>query len=369
MRQARWLAEWRESAGKPVFYHVISRVVDRRFAFGPEEKEKFRALMRLQEKFTGCRVVSYCLMCKHFHLLLEVPPMAEGGLSDEVLLKRLSAIYSEAFVAGVAKELADAKTEAYVNDGGLDESVKGIHERFTYRMHNLGEFMKGLLQRFTQWFNRAHSRTGRLWEDRFKSVIVEDGVAAKTISAYIDLNPVRAGMVNEPADYRWSSYGEAIGGGAKGNGKVARAGLVRALRAHQEIGADADLWVSGVSQEYRKLLMAGAVGKTAESVGRDGKMAMKTLRKGISEEDSEKEGGQDGEISLGRVLRCRVRYFTDGAVIGCRSFVDEAFVKSRDRFGKKRQNGARKLRGTAAPAAGLLWSLRDLKKDILVPGY
>jgi hypothetical protein len=64
------------------------------------------------------------------------------------------------------------------------------------------------------------------------------GVAAKTIAAYIDLNPVRAGMVKDPADYRWSSYGEAIGGGAKGSGRTARAGLVRALRAHQGVGAD-----------------------------------------------------------------------------------------------------------------------------------
>ena len=250
-----------------MFYHVISRVVERRFAFGVEEKEKFRALMRLQEKFTGCRAVSYCLMDNHFHILLEVPPMADGGLSDEELLKRLSAIYSEAFVAGVAKELADARTAVYAEEVGLEEALAAIHKRFTYRMHDLGEFMKGLLQRFTQWFNRAHSRTGRLWEDRFKSVIVEDGVAAKTISAYIDLNPVRAGMVKDPADYRWSSYGEAIGGGSKGNGKTARAGLVRALRAHQGIGADADLWSSGVSREYRKLLMAGAVGKSSESRG------------------------------------------------------------------------------------------------------
>jgi hypothetical protein len=42
-----------------------------------------------------CRVGSYCLMCNHFHLLLEVPPMAEGGIPDEVLLKRLSAICGE----------------------------------------------------------------------------------------------------------------------------------------------------------------------------------------------------------------------------------------------------------------------------------
>jgi putative transposase len=89
-------------------------------------------------------------------------------------------------------------------------------------MQDLGEFMKGLLQRFTQWFSRAHTQTGTLWEDRFKSVIVEDGVAARTISAYIDLNPACAGMLKDPADYRWSSYGEAVGGGKKGNGKRAR---------------------------------------------------------------------------------------------------------------------------------------------------
>ncbi len=363
-RKARWLAEWRKSSGKPVFYHVISRVVDRRFAFGPKEKERFRTLMRMQEKFTGCRVVSYCLMCNHFHLLLEVPPMAEGGLTNEELQKRLSAIYSEAFVAELAKELADAGTAVYTNESGLEEALAAIHKRFTYRMQDLGEFMKGLLQRFTQWFNRLHSRTGRLWEDRFKSLIVEDGVAAKTISAYIDLNPVRAGMVKDPADYRWSSYGEAIGEGAKGNGKTARAGLVRALRAHYGNGVDTDLWASGVSQEYRKLLMAGAVGKFSETVAQDGEKITKTLSKKAPENEAVREQQVDGEIPFGKILRCRIRYFTDGAVIGSRRFVDEAFAKSRERFGAKRKNGARKMKGRAAPANGVLWSLRDLRKDV-----
>jgi REP element-mobilizing transposase RayT len=363
-RKARWLGEWRKTVGKPFFYHVISRVVDRRFVLGVEEKEKFRTLMRLQEKFTGCRVGSYCLMDNHFHLLLEVPPMAEGGVSDEVLLKRLSAIYSEAFVAGVAQELADARTVTYAKEGRLDEALAAIHQRFTYRMHDLGEFMKGLLQRYTQWHNRAHSRTGRLWEDRFKSVIVEDGVAAKTISAYIDLNPVRAGMVKDPADYRWSSYGEAIGGGSKGNGKTARAGLVRVLRAHQGIGADAGLWAGGVSTEYRKLLMAGAVGKSAEVVGRDGKPSTKTLRKGISKEEAERERDRDGEIPLAKMLRCRVRYFTDGAVIGSKSFVNEAFENARERFGAKRKDGARAMKGSGSDAKGVLWSVRDLRLGI-----
>jgi putative transposase len=363
-RKARWLAGWRRSVEKPVFYHLTSRVVERRFAFGPEEKEKFRTLMRMQEKFTGCRVVSYCLMCNHFHLLLEVPPAPEGGFSDEELLMRLMSIYSEAFVAEVAKELEYARSVDYVAETGREDAVAAIHQRFSYRMHDLGEFMKGLLQRFTQWFNRTQARIGRLWEDRFKSVIVEDGVAAKTISAYIDLNPVRAGMAKDPADYRWSSYGEAIGGGAKGNGKTARAGLVRALRAHEGTGADAELWGNGVSQEYRKLLMAGAVERISERVGEDGALIRCVLRKGMSKGQAERELARGGEISVGKMLRCRIRYFTDGAVIGSRNFVNEAFAQSRKRFGANRKDGARKLGGNAAAISGVLWSLRDLKRGI-----
>jgi hypothetical protein len=199
-----------------------------------------------------------------------------------------------------------------------------------------------------------------LWEDAFKSVIVEDGIAAKAIAAYIDLNPVRAGMVKDPADYRWSSYGEAIGGGARGNGKKARAGLVRALRAHRGSAADAALWAGDVAKEYRTLLLAGIAEKVTDSVGRDGKSATTILRKGVSAGEADARKAEAGEIPFGKMLRCRVRYFTDGVVIGSRAFVDEAFSTARDRFGPRRKDGARKLKGAAA---GVLWSLRDLKKE------
>ena len=364
MRKARWLAEWRKSAGKPVFYHVISRVVDRRFALGVEEKEKFRALMRLQEKFTGCRVTSYCLMDNHFHILLEVPPMAEAGLSDQELLKRLSAIYSEAFVAGVAKELADASKEIYTNESGLEEAVKAIHKRFTYRMHDLSQFMKGLLQRYTQWHNRAHSRTGRLWEDRFKSLIVEDGVAARTISAYIDLNPVRAGMVKDPADYRWCSYGEAVGGGTKGNGKKAREGLVRAYYCDQGVGFDAEKW-RDVARLYRRLmgLALGSKPGRAEVAGVGNHEGQSTMNTAETLE-SEDNGTVLKELGMAKMLRCRVRYFTDGAVIGSKEFVNEAFASARERFGAKRKDGARAMKGSGSGAKGLLWSVRDLRVGV-----
>ena len=364
MRQARWLGAWRNTAGKPVLFHVYSRVVDRRFVLGTEEKEKFRTLMRMQENFTGCRALSYCLMDNHFHVLLEVPPMAESGLSDEELLKRLSAIYGEAFVAGVEKELMDARTAVYSNEGGMGEEVAGIHKRFTYRMQDLGEFMKGLLQRFTQWFNRAHTRTGTLWEDRFKSVIVEDGVAARTISAYIDLNPVRAGMLKDPADYRWSSYGEAVGGGKKGNGKKAREGLVRAYFCNQGVGFDVGKWEE-VSRLYRRL-MGLAVGRKP---GRAGNQRRSQAAATVTKNTAELLESEDNETALkdlgtAKMLRCRIRYFTDGAVIGSKEFVNEAFATARDRFGPKRKDGARKLKGDGAAASGILWSLRDLRKGI-----
>jgi hypothetical protein len=58
---------------------------------------------------------------------------------------------------------------------------------------------------------------------------------------------------------------------------------------------------------------------------------------------------------------CRLRYFTDGAVIGSKAFVNEAFTSARERFGTKRKDGAKRMRGSGDPAVGVLWSLRALR--------
>jgi putative transposase len=355
MRRARWLAPWKDSAEKPAIYHCISRVVDRRFVFGDDERERFRAFMRIQENFSGCRVLSYCVMSNHFHVLLEVPPMQEDGISDDELLKRLSATNTEAFVAGVAGELAEARAAAH------EKRVAEIHARFTYRMHSLSEFMKTLLQRFTRWFNRTHNRSGTLWEERYKSVIVESGVAARTMAAYIDLNPVRAGMVSDPAEYRWSSYGEAVGGGSKGNGKKAREGLVRACMSHQGAGFEAEKWKE-VSPIYRRA-MGLALGRKSGKAGvkKGGARPQMNTAEALEAKDN---GTALADMGMAAMLRCRIRYFTDGAVIGSKEFVNEAFAGARDRFGDKRKDGARRLRGNGKPAAGVLWSVRDLQVGI-----
>jgi hypothetical protein len=67
------------------------------------------------------------------------------------------------------------------------------------------------------------------------------------------------------------------------------------------------------------------------------------------------------DLGMAVMLRCRVRYFTDGAVIGSKAFVNEAFAGARERFSPSRKDGARKLRGSARPSANMLWSARDLR--------
>ncbi len=363
MRRSRWLAPWKDSLEKRAIYHCVSRVVDRRFVFGDEEREHFRMFMRMQENFSGCRVLAYCVMSNHFHILLEVPPAEALVLDDEVLLKRLSTFYSNAFVAEVGKEIAEARAV------GNDEHVAEIYSRFTYRMHDLSEFMKTLLQRFTRWFNRTHGRTGTLWEQRYKSVIVESGDAARTMAAYIDLNPVRAGMVSDPAEYRWSSYGEAIGGGTKGNGKKARMGLMRACAIQSSKAQisnikeekneyDAERWKEK-SRIYRRV-MGLALGRKKGNA----KLGEVTAGENMNDEEmiaSKDNGTVLPDLGMTKMLRTRVRYFTDGAVIGSKSFVNETFEAARERFSEKRKDGARRMRGSGAAASGVLWSARDLR--------
>ena len=234
MRRARYLAPWQGEdlplelegmdelsaealaalRGKPTIYHCISRVVNRDFVLGEEEKEHFVHLMRLYERFCRVRVLSFVVMSNHFHLLLEVPARPEQRMSDQELLKHLGGLHSKAHVKQIRWELEHYRSL------GAEEAAESLRERFLCRMSDLSAYMKIVKQRFTQWFNKKHARRGTLWEDRFKSTLVEDGHAARVVAGYIDLNPVRAALVRDPKDYRWCSYGEAVAGK-----KAAREGL------------------------------------------------------------------------------------------------------------------------------------------------
>jgi putative transposase len=69
-----------------------------------------------------------------------------------------------------------------------------------------GRLMKALGQRYVQYINRKYQRSGTLWERRYRSCLAQDERYMLVCQRYIELNPVRAGMVPHPAEYRWSSY-------------------------------------------------------------------------------------------------------------------------------------------------------------------
>lgn len=288
-------------------YHVVSRVVDRRKVFAEDEKRKFRELLLAYAEFSGISVVAWCIMGNHFHLLLNVPAKSAGyshRLPANEVVRRVGLIQGPAAAREFAGQLARCSSE---------ESRRQILLPYTRRMGDLGLMMKTLKQRFTQWFNRRHERRGTLWEDRYRSVIVEKsdsdgsmGGVARIVAAYIDLNPVRAGITGDPADYAWSGFGAAIGGNASSRDSLSHLW-----------GLDSDEAI----QQHRHLLYEEG---SAERVPNQGP---KSNRAPISPPSSiEKKGARSrGSLRLPVpiALRARLRHFTAGAVIGSRAFLEK----------------------------------------------
>ena len=305
-------------------YHVVSRIVDRTFRLDDAEKEIFRKMMRQAEAFSGVRVLTYAVMSNHFHLLVEVPE--RGEVEEAELFRRMTALYGRIHVSDMRRQWAEWRKTgaAYLADEQQD--------RLLARMGDVSAFVKTLKQRYSMSYNARHGRTGTLWEERFKSVLVENGESAKAVvAAYIDLNPVRAKLVADPKDYRWSGYGEACGGG-----KQARAGLVAVhdSRAFEQAGA----W-RHASARYRVLLYAEGEERRA-AYGDGGRV----VRRGLATAEVDQVLERGGKLPLPEILRCRVRYFTDGMVIGGKEFVERVFNGNRLFFGPKRKDGARKMR-------------------------
>lgn len=72
---------------------------------------------------------------------------------------------------------------------------------------SLGKTLQSLGRRYVQYFNSSYDRTGTLWEGRYRATLIDGERYLLTCMRYIELNPVRAGMVTHPADYPWSSHG------------------------------------------------------------------------------------------------------------------------------------------------------------------
>jgi putative transposase len=322
-------------------YHVMSRTCGGEVFFDDVEKEALRRVIWRLAEFSGIKVVTYCLMGNHFHLLAEVPhrdtwlQRFAGAEGEAKLFEHLRVLYSRAYISLLRDELSDLRAR------GLTALAEQRIEAMKKRFCDLSLFVKEVKERFSRWFNKRHGRRGTLWMDRFKSVLVEGkGEALRTMAAYIDLNPVRAGLVKDPKDYRWCGYAEALGGTRR-----AQRGLCKAL------GKPMDGWHSaGAAAAYRCLLHAeGREVKDAQNEN--------VVGRGITVESARAVLAAGGKLCTAELVRLRVRYFTDGVVLGSKAFVEGIFDAQRERFSPKRKHGSRRISESAEP----FYTLRQLR--------
>ena len=310
MRSARIKAS---TASGDSIYHCMTRTVNGAFLLDDPAKEVLRKQLWQIAAYCGVRVLTYAVMANHFHVLVRVPKAT--SISDTELMQRYALLYPK------PTRFQQQRIEViqhWLSTG--DPEGEAWRKRQLALMGDVSSFMKLLKQRFSVWFNRTHGRYGTLWAERFKSVLVEPkDKVVETMAAYIDLNAVRAGLVSDPKDYRFCGYGEAVAGG-----EAARIGLSAFLsgegvRAWDEVQADYRLTLFGV----------GAGARPGEGT--------------LSADDLAKVVKAKGRLPLATVLRCRLRHFSDGAVLGTQLFVAAHLADYRARTGRRRASPPKPL--------------------------
>jgi len=158
----------------------MSRTALDGFVLGDTEKDYLLQLIKHFSSVYFCEILGYCLMGNHFHIVLRMHPGEE--YSDD--------------------EIRDRYACYYIKDKTKIAPFPGQIPLLREKWQSLSEFMKEIKQSFSRFYNKKHQRRGFFWSERFKSVLIENGEALINCLAYVDLNPVRAGIVECPDAYR-----------------------------------------------------------------------------------------------------------------------------------------------------------------------
>ena len=318
-------------------YHVMSRVVNGEFLLGSIEKEALRRMMWRMATFSGVEILTYAIMDNHFHILLKVPEQKswlkrfEGKEGEERFFEHLSLVYSKAFISQFRSEITELRNRHE------EDAAQALLERLQQRFCDLSLFVKELKERFSRWYNKQKGRRGTLWMDRFKSVLVESGEALQTMAGYIDLNPVRAGIVKDPAMYAWSGYGEAVGGS-----KRARRGLCKVLEVAQ------DGWDRKAHAYYRKWLYGEAV------------VTNESQRKGYTETQVQSaQSAVENFLFLPMLeIRKRMKAFSEGIALGSEDYVKGMAVRYQSQFERQRERRAKPLKSPSGGKSSSIFVMR-----------
>ena len=289
-----------EKSGDGTVYHVMSRTALDGFPMKDVEKDY---LMGLIKRFCGlyfAEVLGFCCMDNHFHLLVRMH--SESNYTDEEIKVRFEAFHKET--------------------GSGQEFVPNMIAQLRAKYGNLSEFVREIKLGFTRFYNKRHKRKGFFWGGRFKSVVVENGETLINCLAYIDLNPVRAGIVDKPEDYRWNSIGYHL----QTNNKDGFLSLDFGLEIFGMMDADERL------QEYRRFLY--------ETGG-----MTKARGEKIKAEVLEKERQKGFKIDRVDRFKSRTRYFTDSGIIGSKEFVRTHYDRVKHLFVTKKEKIPKSIQG------------------------
>lgn len=293
MRRARLKVPWEG------FYHVVSRIGGRRFLLDAGEKKVLLGTIRSAAEFSGVEVLAYALMDNHFHLLVRVPPKEE--VDDEEFARRIGALYGDARRRKLFGQWE--KWEAKGNGARVTAAKQGLRTR----MNELSQFCKTFKETYTQRYNARTGNTGTIWEGRFKSVLLKgDYRTLMTVAAYIHLNPVRAGVVEEAAAAQNTSYGAACAGD-----REARWGLASLLAFAR--GGGASDWVA--ARRACEEAVAGAEGQKGDETVqvRVSTPSMGNGENGLAEEAE--------SPTISDLLRKRCVAFLHGGALGDAEFL------------------------------------------------
>jgi REP element-mobilizing transposase RayT len=232
------------------YYHCISRCVRRAFLCGEGFEHRKQWIEERLETLSGCFAVSVCgfaVMDNHLHVLVRLDADDAGAWSAEEVVRRWIAVYPPKTPKGEKIEI----TQEWIDHHARDEKrVELLRERLA----SLGWFMKALKEPLARLANREDECKGTFWESRYKSIAILDEEALLASCAYIDLNPVAAGMAAAPETSRHTSVRRRVRH-AKAKGvlpklKAARSGSVAGSWSAGDV--EQDLWLCPMEDRRRQ---------------------------------------------------------------------------------------------------------------------
>ncbi len=295
--------------GKGCYYHLMNRLAGYKndYPFSDVDREHGMQLVVNFANYYLLEFISMCWMGHHFHIVLYAPSRDELP-DNKTIAERHNSYYN------------------YRLDKMIDAGNSIDCALVAEKMIDISRFMKNFQQAFVVYYNRAHERRGHLWTDRFKSVILDRMGALWSAVKYVELNPVRAKLVSDPADYRHSTWSWLSGSGKH----LFADNFFKHMRHCKESVANCSMQeLVAVFRGELGRIIAVETGIRGEELDR----AVQKAKKGVS-------------MPL-RYLR-RTRHWTDGGIIGSKEFIFNTamhFVKERDKLLKRQLSCGENVNG------------------------